>query len=235
MVVTDNTKTTYVIYKKDVESKITLDKFKDILFLAEYNCNLEFVEFESISDIELYISDKISFICINNTYESFYKIIANKYSIPIFEFSLNQYYDEKYNILISGLDLTCDEMFTKTEHKKTTWANFQSFVKYFKKLHFKTKEIVEEVKELKIEELPSIDDSSKFVKTEEVTQQTFVDSITSHFVLDNTNILANTTFLKTSISQDTIQIRPDIVLEFAESLANLSNVLKKFVVSQGGN
>ena len=208
MVITDPTKITYVIYKEGVENKESLDKFKDILSLAEYSGTLEFVAFESVyKDISNFIQNKISFICINSTYESFYKVIGDKFKIPIFEFSLNQYYDEKYNILISGLDLTCNEMFTQTVHKKTTWANFQSFVKYFNKLEF------------------DLVPSKCYTLLEEIE----IASKESNLI-SNAEIPVISTFLEAT-SETKILLDGNLILELAESLSNLSNIMKKLIIT----
>ena len=215
MVITDPTKITYVIYKEGVENKESLDKFKDILSLAEYSGTLEFVAFESVyKDISNFIQNKISFICINSTYESFYKVIGDKFKIPIFEFSLNQYYDEKYNILISGLDLTCNEMFTQTVHKKTTWANFQSFVKYFNKLEF-------DLISSKGYTLPS--------KCYTLLEQIEIASKESNLI-SNTEIPVISTFLEAT-SETKILLDGNLILELAESLSNLSNIMKKLIIT----
>lgn len=215
-------KTAYVIYDSLVELDNKLDKLKEIFFLAEFSGDLVFTDIRdetALNDLDFFTSDKIAYFCINNTYSKFSNYFSNKLATPLFEFSLNEYYDEKYNLVLFGIDLKCEDMFFKSEHKRNTWRRIQNFVSNFEKLNFsklikkpvEKDPVVEQSTVLTIEELPTYTDTIK-------------ESIV---VLNQANMIA-----ASSLQQNLVKITHQDILELSNCFQTLSQILNRVVIQK---
>jgi hypothetical protein len=123
---------TLVIYDETLETVESLDKLKNIFYLAEYTHELVLLPLTELTDYNLLLSYQAVF-CLSDTYFPISNYYINVCSVPEFELSLKQYYDKKSQFLLYGLPFSCSDIYLPA-NKKHSWKLIQSFVKQFNSL-----------------------------------------------------------------------------------------------------
>ena len=123
---------TIVVYNPATETEESLEKIKNIFFLAEYKEQLVLQSIDDLGDFSILLNYQGVF-CSKETYDIISHYYVESCSVPSFELSLGQYYDKKSQFLLYSFPYSFKDSYL-TENKKQTWKLVQSFVKQFNNL-----------------------------------------------------------------------------------------------------
>lgn len=165
-----------IIYDSAIETSESLTKLVDIFNMASYPKELIYLIPYDESKVEDVFNSYSAVFCINSTYIHFSTYLKDVKSVPTFEFTSQQYFDRKGNLVFHGLNLTVEGIH-EAANKQPAWVFIKKFVSMTKRLEV-TEELLAKVftvaqpavdikpEEIKVfEELPKVE---VIVKTENI-------------------------------------------------------------------
>jgi hypothetical protein len=132
--------TVVILYSSELLPE-TINKFNEVLFLAEYvPSQLKYINIKDF-DIKTEVFNYNSYMCFDDTYKIVSSEFQEKYDLLSFELAAEYYFDKGNNLLLCGFPYSVPDVFNKIEDKKKNWKLIQTYYKHNKQLSNIEKEI----------------------------------------------------------------------------------------------